>query len=93
MIMSLDEFGDPLVSQQPSRDPPDPDEVLCLLRTTALAPFTNEDWDCYAGTQSQYPSIGNCALGVLILDGDTVTIVDSDDRSEEFRYTLVRQED
>lgn len=57
----------------------DPAEALKMLATTAMRPFTKEDWYGFAGCETKDPMIGESGEFVIILDGNTLNIIHDED--------------
>jgi hypothetical protein len=54
-------------------------QALLLIARTEFVPFTQSDWDAFCGCESENPLIGYNGDYCLVLDGDTVNIIGSDD--------------
>lgn len=57
----------------------DPAEALKMLATTAMRPFTKEDWYGFAGCETKDPMIGETGEFIIVLDGTLLNIVHQDD--------------
>jgi hypothetical protein len=69
----------------------DAKEALRMLATTEMKPFTHGDWQAFAGCESKDPMIGNNGDFVIILDGDLLCVVHSDDNYGGTLFKLYRQ--
>ena len=54
-------------------------ELLALIARSTFRPFTNSDWDAFAGCESADPLIAEDGDYVIVLDGDQVNVLHADD--------------
>jgi hypothetical protein len=66
-----------------------PEQVLKIVAACTFQPFSQHDWDSWAGCESENPLIGNIqdpdnpAIPlIVILDGSCVSIVDASPEKE-----------
>lgn len=67
----------------------DPVEALKMLATTAMRPFTKDDWYGFAGCETKEPMIGEHGEFIIVQDGLLLNIVHIDDG---FGGTLFKME-
>ena len=57
-------------------------EILSLVARTEFRPFTKVDWMLYAGCESAEPFIGENGDYVILIDGETIAVMD--DEGEQY---------
>lgn len=63
-------------------------EIFKMLVLTVFEPFTERDWEAFQGCKSANPRIGYNGNFTLILDGETLNVIDADDDYGGAFYTL-----
>ena len=54
-------------------------EILALIAKTQFSPFTESDWDAFAGCESEAPVIGYNGDFTIVIDGETVNVIHAED--------------
>lgn len=54
-------------------------QALVLIAKAQFRPFTESDWDCFMGCETDNPQIAEMGDYCLVLDGDTVNIIQCGD--------------
>jgi hypothetical protein len=54
-------------------------ELFALIAKTQFAPFTEADWDVFAGCQSETPFIGYNGDFTIVIDDETVNVIHAED--------------
>lgn len=54
-------------------------EILVLIAKTQFAPFTEAEWDAFAGCQSETPFIGYNGDFTIVIDDETVNVIHAED--------------
>jgi len=72
-----DKIGNPLSTRV---------DVLAAIATADFRPFDAVDWQTFAGCTSERPLIGEYHTAIIIIDGDTIAVVED---GEETRYRIV----
>ena len=52
--------------------------ALLMVARTEFRPFTLSDWDAFSGCNSECPMIGETDNELIIIDGNTIQIMDED---------------
>lgn len=63
-------------------------EIFRMLVLTEFKPFNTERWAAFCGCKSAHPMIGYNGEFTLILDGETLNVIDADDDYGGAFYTL-----
>ncbi len=63
-------------------------ELLTIIARTNFKPFDKADWDAFAGCESENPYIGYLMEFTIVIDGDMINIVHSEDEYGGEMYTL-----
>ena len=56
-----------------------PTQAFALIARSQFRPFTQDDWDCWAGCDSAEPMIAYTDEFTLIIDGDVLQVYTPDD--------------
>jgi len=62
-------------------------EAFAVLMTLKMRPFTNSDWDAYAGCESSNPYICETEDYTVVIDGNTLSF---DRYNEDFTVDFVQ---
>lgn len=66
--------------------------ALTMLANTQMKPFTDADWDCFAGCESDHPLIGTHVVDgnayTIVVDGATLHVYADTDGEQRFHGTL-----
>lgn len=66
--------------------------ALTMLANTQMKPFTDGDWDCFAGCESDHPLIGTHVVDgsayTIVVDGATLHVYADTDGEQRFHGTL-----
>jgi|688.fasta_scaffold2305393_2 hypothetical protein len=54
-------------------------QLMVSMAKTEFKPFTNADWDVFAGCETENPLIGFDGEFCLVIDGNNVNIIHPDD--------------
>lgn len=54
-------------------------QLMILIAKTQFSPFTEGDWNCFMGCESSNPFIGYIGTYTIVLDGDTVNVIEEGD--------------
>ena len=54
-------------------------ELFSVMAKTEFKPFDHYDWDAFAGCESENPFIGYYGEFTIVIDGELINIVHSDD--------------
>ena len=63
-------------------------QIFKMMALTEFKPFTEDDWASFSGCKSAYPMIGYNGEFTLVLDGETLNVIDADDDYGGAFYTL-----
>jgi hypothetical protein len=55
-----------------------PSQILALVARARFEPFTETDWDAFAGCSSENPLIAEVDHYILIIDGAEIQVTDSE---------------
>jgi hypothetical protein len=67
---------------------PEANQVISIVAKAACRPFTNSDWDAFAGCESDEPLIGFFEDMIVVVDGDCVLLMYEGDESGGEQYNL-----
>lgn len=62
--------------------------ALAMLAATTMRPFTENDWDCFAGCETANPTIGEFGDYLLVRDGDVLNLLAEGDEGGGELYNL-----
>jgi hypothetical protein len=54
-------------------------EILALIAKTEFSPFTDSDWEAFAGCESKAPVIGYNGDFTIVIDDETVNVIHAED--------------
>lgn len=54
-------------------------QALEMLGNAVMRPFTRDDWFAFAGCESKTPMIGEHRNWTIVLDGDTLLVIEDGD--------------
>ena len=63
-------------------------ELFTVMAQTKFEPFTQADWDAFAGCETKNPLIGSYGDFAIVIDGDMINIVHAEDEYGGQMYTL-----
>ncbi len=63
-------------------------ELFGVIAKTKFEAFTQADWDAFAGCETAEPMIGYYGDFAIVIDGDMINIVHSEDMYGGQMYTL-----
>ena len=64
-------------------------EAMRLIATTEFRPFSEDDWACFAGCESQNPLIGFNGIYAIVIDSGDVNIIAEGDEFGGQLFDLV----
>lgn len=63
-------------------------EILRLVANADFRPFTERDFMCFGGVETANPLISEIEEFIVILDGDTVCVLNEDGEEKGFRLKI-----
>jgi hypothetical protein len=63
-------------------------ELLKLIATLSFEPFTESDWECWSGCESEAPVVCYAEKFTIVIDGDKISYQDAEGEFAEQLFRL-----